>query len=319
MRYALLLISLAVGGIAGIASAQVANDSTRAQWFTGTLEAPSPALSKAGSIAVEPYVIYQRNTGEYDASGGHQSVPHDIRQTESEDLFKYGITNRLTIQALPSFAHVWNDETSVTGLYDLPLEFEYRFNDENRKTGLPSVTASIGMTFPVGDYDSLHAQFDGLGSGAYTLKEGLLLQSLFDTPGHHPVRLRLYSVGLEAVTNVPVKDISVYGTAQGFVGHAAPGLAGVLGFGGGYGLTRRWVLAADLVENLARGSHLTGIDAMGNAANTQGPGSASTRVAPAVEYNFSKYVGVIAGVELSVAGRSTSSFVAPQIALSTSF
>jgi hypothetical protein len=318
MRSALLLIFLAVV-VRGTTSAQVANDSPRAQWFTGTLEAPSPALSKAGAIAVEPYVIYQHNTGEYDGSGGHQSVPNDIHQAESEDLFKYGITNRLTIQALPSFANVWNDQTSVTGLYDLPLELEYRFNDENNKTGFPSVTASIGMTFPIGDYDRLHAPLDGLGTGAYTLKEGLLFQSLFDTPGHHPMRLRFYGVGLEAVANVSVRDTSVYGTMQGFVGHAAPGLAGVLGFGGGYGLNQRWVLAFDLVEHLAHNSHLWGIDAQGSSVNTQLSGSARTGVAPAVEYNFSSHVGIIAGVEFSVAGRSTSSYVAPQIALSTSF
>ena len=37
----------------------------QAQWFTGSLEAPSPALPKAGILAIEPCVIYTNNTGGY--------------------------------------------------------------------------------------------------------------------------------------------------------------------------------------------------------------------------------------------------------------
>lgn len=314
-----LLVAIVTAGIAGTASAQVVNDSPRAQWFTGSLESPSPALPKAGLVAVEPYVIYQRNTGEYDTSGGHQSGPNDIRQTQSLYLFKYGITNHLSFQALPSFAHVWNDQNSDTGVGDLPAEFDYRFNNENIKTGFPSVTASVGVSFPIGNYQRLGIPLDGLGSGAFTLKEGLLFQSLFPTPHHHPVRIRLYGVGYEPLANVQLHGISTYGTVQGFVGHAAPGLAGILGFGGGYGLTQRWVLAFDLVQNLSHGSRIQGTDALGNPVNTQASGSDQTSVAPAIEYNFSGHVGLIAGAEFSVAGRNASSYIAPQIALSASF
>jgi hypothetical protein len=319
--FSLALLAIVASGFMGTAFAQsVPGDSTvQAQWFTGTLETPSPALSKAGLVAVEPYIIYQRNTGTYDTKGVHQAVANDIRQTESENLFKYGITNRLTFQALPTFAHVWNDQASVTGVEDLPVEFQYRFNDENNETGFPSVTASIGMSLPIGSYQRLNVGLDGLGSGAYTLTEQLLLQSLFETPHHHPVRLRLYGAILEPLANVGLHGLSSYGTAQGFVGYAAPGLAGNFGLGGGYCLTQRWVLAFDLVQKFAHGAHIEGTDALGDGVNTQQFGSARTGIAPAVEYNFSSHVGLIAGMELSVRGRNMSSYVAPQIALSASF
>ena len=146
-------------------------------------------------------------------------------------MFKIGISDRLSLEVLPSFAHVWNYQTSVTGMGDLPVEFEYRFNNENNETGFPSVTASVGVSFPIGDYEHLQAPLDGLSSGAYTLKQELLLQSLFYTPGQHPLRLRLYGVAFESVTNVPVLDMSVYGTEEGFVVHAAPGVAAVVSLG----------------------------------------------------------------------------------------
>jgi hypothetical protein len=308
------------GRFSGTASAQAKGDPTvQAQWFTGSLEAPSPALPKAGLVAVEPYVIYQRNTGQYDSKGGLQPISDDIRQVDSVTLFKYGITNRLSIQALTVAAHVWDSKNSVTGIGDLPIEFDYRFNNENNETGLPSVTASVGISLPIGDYQHLGVPLDGLGTGTYSFKQGLLLQSLFDTPNHHPVRLRLYGVALEPLANVTLHDMTVYGTTQGFVGHAAPGFAGNLGLGGGYCLTQRWVLAFDFIQKYAHGSRLVGMDGTGNPVNSQQSGSARTGIAPAVEYNFSSHLGMIAGVEMSVAGRSTSSYVAPQIALSASF
>jgi hypothetical protein len=129
----------------------------------------------------------------------------------------------------------------------------------------------------------------------------------------------LYGSVLEPVAKVGLHGTSVYGTSQGFVGHASPGVAGNFGFGSSYCLTQRWVLAFDLVQKFAHGSRIEGADALGNAVNTKQFGSARTGIAPAVEYNFSSHVGLIAGVELSVLGRNMSSYVAPQMALSSSF
>ena len=319
MRYASTVALLAAVAAPGIARAQVpGNPAVQAQWFTGSLEAPSPALPKAGTLAIEPYVIYQANTGQYGNNGSHRSAANNVRQMESTTLLKYGITDRLSIAALPSFVHAWNGQAHFTGIGDLPAELEYRLNDENNETGFPSVTASMGISFPTGNYDRLHAPLDGLGSGAWTLKEGLLLQSLFDTAGDHPLRLRLYGAAFEPMANVAVNDKSVYGTEQGFVGHAAPGLAANFGLGAGYALDRRWVLAFDVVQNFAHGSRLMGIDAAGNFMNAKAAGDSRTAVAPAIEYNLSGHLGIIAGVEFSVAGRNISSYIAPQIALSVS-
>ena len=49
------------------------------QWFTGSLEAPSPALTKAGIFAIGPLRHLARvNTGAYGNSGwAHYSVPQN--------------------------------------------------------------------------------------------------------------------------------------------------------------------------------------------------------------------------------------------------
>ncbi len=47
--------------------------------------------------------------------------------------------------------------------------------------------------------------------------------------------------------------------------------------------------------------------------------STNLGLAPAIESNWSDSAGLIAGAELSVAGRNTASYIAPQVALSISF
>jgi len=73
------------------------------------------------------------------------------------------------------------------------------------------------------------------------------------------------------------------------------------------------------VQNYADGTHLTGTNAAGNFVNTRAGSSVSFALAPAIEYNFTSNVGLIAGIEFSVAGRNTSSYIAPQMALTIAF
>ena len=321
MRFIPALILAIIICIPTIVSAHDFSDkAVDEQWFTGSLESPSPAIPKAGILGVEPYLIFQGNTGAYDNSWAHHSVSHDTSTMEEATLLKYSITDELSVQAVPVFAYTWNDQTaSQLGGADLPIEFDYRVVNQNNDTGAPSVTFNLGMSFPTGEYDRLHNGLDGLGSGAYTAKEGILLQSLFDTWNDHPVRLRLWGSVYEPVADVSVHDLSVYGTSQGFHGNASPGVSTQAGFAAEYGLTQRWVLALDVVGNYADTSHLSGTDGSGNSVNTNLPSSTSLALAPAVEYNWSSTLGVIAGVELSAAGRNSASYIAPQIALDMAF
>jgi hypothetical protein len=174
------------------------------------------------------------------------------------------------------------------------------------------------MNFPTGDYDRLSRPLNGLGTGAFTAKEGILFQSLFDTWGDHPMRLRFFGDAYEPLADVSIHDASVYGTSQGFQGQAAPGVSAV-GLGIEYGLNQRWVLALDLVQNFANGFRVNGMDAVGSVVHTNGGSSASFALAPAIEYNLSGSLGIIAGVAFSAAGRNTSSYIAPQIAISKAF
>jgi len=321
MKHAWILGLLMAVGWSSAEAAPYKDDSVDDQWFTGSLLAPSPALPKAGIMAVEPYVVYQGNTGAFTGDWGNTSVSHPLNQVESLTVLKYSITDRLSIQALPSLSALWTDQTTSGGVKfgDLPIEVEYRFKDEDRKTGSPSVTVELGMSVPTGAYQYLQTPLAGVGSGAFTAKEGILLQSLFDTWGNHPMRVRLYLAAYEPLGSVSVRDTSSYGTTQGFQGYATPGISINTGVGIEYGLNQRWVLALDAAMNYNTGFSLIGSNADGSPMNVSSVSSTSFALAPAVEYNFNGSVGLIVGVQFSVAGQNTPSYIAPQIALAVAF
>ncbi|MDY7524537.1 hypothetical protein [Sphingomonas sp. 10B4] len=71
MKYSLTLgIAISVGfGQAACAQTVPGDVAVQDQWFTGTLEAPSPALPKADLLVVKPFVIFTRTDGSYDTKG----------------------------------------------------------------------------------------------------------------------------------------------------------------------------------------------------------------------------------------------------------
>lgn len=313
-----LILGIAVSvGVAQPALAQAVpgDAAVQNQWFTGTLEAPSPALPKAGILEVEPYAIVTRTHGAYDMTGDYRATPN-VDTFTSVMAVKYGITDRISVQALPSISHVFNRASQYTGFGDLPIELEYRISDANNKTGFPSVTFALGLNVPIGKHDNLRTASSGFGSGAYTLKQQVLLQSLFDTPGGHPMRFRLFAAAYEPIGKTSVDNVSVYGTSQGFTGRVDPGVSGTLGIGGGYAFDRRWVIAMDLVYKSARGFTLEGTDALNAPFHSRSGRSSTLSWAPALEYNLSGNVGIIAGVDFSLAGHNSSAYFAPQIAIS---
>lgn len=320
MKPARALLALVALGLPCAATAQEADLAVRNQWFTGSLEASSPALAKAGTLAIEPYLIYKIDTGVYDDRGHRHSSGDGIHQAQAVTVLKYGLTDRLSFQALPILVRITDGRNERgLGFADLPVELEYRLKDENGRTGSPSVTLSAGLVLPTGRYNRLHFVLDGLGGGTTLAKQGIVVESLFDTKGGHPVRIRAFGAVTEPLESANVRGLSVYGTNEGFTGRALPGVSAQIGLAAGYAIDQRWVLALDLVRSDAGRSYLNGRDGSGASVGNTGTRSSRTALAPAIEYNWSGSAGIIAGVEVTVAGRNTPSYVAPQIAIALAF
>ncbi len=311
---------IGVSCMAFIASSAVKADGID-PFYTGSLISPSPAVPKAGLLAVEPYVFYSINPGSYGPNGGFRSSANKTTALQTLTLLKYGITDHLSIELLPQSS--WNfdqrgfDSGSQFG--DLPVELEYRLLDQDKKTGKPSITASVGMNVPTGRYQNLYGPADGSGSGTYRVRLGLLAQSLLYGESQHPVRIRLYATGSVPVSGVGIHCFSAFGTDGSFNGYAESGLGGSVGASVEYSITQKIVFAFDVYHAYNLTSHVYGVEANGVSANSQSGNADNTQIAPAIEYSFNDNFGIIAGVALTVQGDNTSSLVQPQIAFNFVF
>jgi hypothetical protein len=111
--------------------------------------------------------------------------------------------------------------------------------------------------------------------------------------------------------------VSVYGTSQGFRGHASPGPALFVDLAAEYSITRHWVLAGDAVYRHQYNTPVSGYNIDDPTASIL-LNSGSSQVfglAPALEYNFNSKVGVIFGTRIFPAGKNTTDSFTPVIAV----
>ena len=149
-----------------------------AQWWTGPLVAPSPAVFAAGVLGVEPYLLDKRGDGSFDNNGTLHFSPAGGDQLRSFTSIQYGVTDDFSVQAVPSFARVLGGGDDYAGLGDLPLRVKYRWFKGGTEIWLPSLTTTFGITLPIGAYEHLRKSSDGFGSGATTALQQAMLQSV---------------------------------------------------------------------------------------------------------------------------------------------
>jgi hypothetical protein len=294
-------------------------------WWTGPLLAASPGSLAPGHFLIEPYVFDAIPRGYYDNDGRRHTGPH-ANNFGSQSYVLYGLTDRVGVGLIPRLG--FNDpgegrSSSKVGVGDLTLQAQYALTHFAEGTWIPSTAFVFQETLPVGKYDRLGDRpADGLGAGVYSTTLALYSQYFFWMPNGRILRTRLdLSYSISGSANV--RDVSVYGTAEGFRGRARPGNSAIINAAWEYSLTRNWVLALDVVYEHDSNTHVSGFDLLQSSAGTgsptvvelnSGPGH-TWSLAPAIEYNFTSRVGVIAGAKLTASGRNASAVVIPVAAI----
>ncbi|MFT9399900.1 transporter [Acetobacter sp.] len=292
------------------------------QWYTGSLLSPAPAKNHTGQGTIEPYFTYSLPVGYFDAAGVSQ--PQHPRQQlfSNSTLWKYGLTESLSIQAHTVVSYGWkNTQGHSNGpkFGDFPVDLIWRFIDGNQKRYIPSFNIFAGVVFPTGDYNKLQNAQNGVGTGSYVFRTALLSQSSYMLPGNHPLRLRTWGWFRHALNAARLDGRTTYSTPTGFQGHGRPGMSGQAGFSLEYGITRRWVAAVDVARDWANGSKIWGTTQNGSHLKKIGTSSGDWQVDPAVEYNFNSSIGLITGASIYYAGHNTGIRVAPQFAVNVVF
>lgn len=290
------------------------------QRYTGSLLSPSGAVTKAGTLAIEPYFQSTISRGAYLSDGSVKNNKHRTDSADSFMLIKYGITNNLSLQVTPQVNYYWNGKTTSSSVHfsDLPVDLQYRWIDQVDSRMQPSLSTFLGMSFPTGDYDQLGRSLDGTGSGQYTLRFGLQSQAAYEI-FHHALRFRWWGVGRKPLASRNIQGISNFGTGKDYEGNVRSGLFGNYGFSAEYGITKAWVLAFDFQYDWAKGTRIKGSYPNSRYMRNVTGASHDIQLAPAVEYNFTPNMGVIAGAAVTVDGHNTNDFVQPQFAVNIVF
>jgi hypothetical protein len=293
-------------------------------WWTGPLLAASAGTLAPGHFLIEPYVFDVIPRGHYADDGRRHSGPH-ANNFGSQSYVLYGLTDQVSVGLIPRFS--FNDpsdgrSSSKVGVGDLTLQAQYGLTRFAEGTGIPSTAFVFQETLPVGKYDRLGDRpADGSGAGVYSTTLALYSQYFFWMPNGRILRTRL-DVSYSISGSTSVRDVSVYGTGEGFIGRARPGNTAIINAAWEYSVTRNWVLALDVVYEHDSNTHVSGLDLQSPAAGlsparvelNSGPGH-TWSLAPAIEYNFNSRVGVIAGAKLTIAGRNATAVVIPVAAI----
>ena len=247
----------------------------------------------------------------YDAISGRTNSVNSLT------YLLYGVTDRLTIGLVPTagFNSVRRDpDSSGVQLGDTQIRAQYAITSLDAARGIPDIAVALIETLPTGKYDRLgNRTSNGFGNGAYTTALALYSQMMCWLPDGRLLRTRLdLSEGISS--RAEVEDVSVYGTGTGFRGHATPGNVFSADAAFEYSLTRRWVLALDVLYNHGGETHTRGTEGAGaillNSGTSDGLG-----FAPAVEYSWTPNLGVLVGARIFTKGHNAPASVTPAVGI----
>jgi hypothetical protein len=306
------------------AAAQVAGDASHQSlddaWLTGPLLAASAGTLPPGHFLFEPYFFDSIPFARIDSHGASHEVPH-ADDFGSFSYLLYGVRDGFTVGLIPrlGFEQIEGGKSSSSlELGDWTLQGQLRLHDFQEGDWCPTVSLNLAETFPTGKFDQLDRASDGFGAGAYTSILSLYSQTYLWMPNGRLLRTRL-NLSYALSSRVPLQNISVYGTENGFAGFADPGASAYADLAFEYSVTRNWALAVDFWLERDSPTHVDGFNAA--AGRSPAPfsvvsGSAyELYVAPAVEYNISATLGVIAGARIFTVGRNATAFVTPVVAI----
>jgi hypothetical protein len=283
------------------------------------LIAPSGSTVLPGHCNVEPFLYYYVYNGRYDQDWKTYSVPN-FYSTRLQIQLRMGLADRVAFQVYPQAFYNETQGQNYCNIGDLPLGFDFQLVKAKVKDYWPAVKLTLRATLPIGKHQHLHAdkkRTDAIGLGSWQPSFTVTLAKLFHTAERHYLETRLV---FNYVFGVPVhvKGLNTYGGGFHTRGTVHPGDTFFIDGALQYNLSQRWALACDLYythANHNRFSGKVGTSSSGSAAVNTAPSREQISLAPALEYNWSKNLGIIGGVWFTFAGRNSSRFATGVIAL----
>lgn len=278
------------------------------QWFTGPLLVPNAEVIPKGQTQWQPYVFQFWNDGIYNQNW-NKIDNVTLRSTNIQACIIHGIAKSFDLEILPQmYINSRSGETS-TRFGDFTLFIGYQALKESRY--IPALRWTIQETFPSGQYDKLSSYGTAAsGGGSYQTGTSLNFLKRFKIDDLHTFNL-YWSLSYTIPSPVTLKGRNVYGGDPTTRGKVYPGNIFQLINSFEFNLTRHFAIACDIVNLWRDHGRFSGRTIQSSKRQS----SYQLSFAPALEYNFSKNLGIIAGSWLTATGRSAAAFKSVVVAI----
>ncbi|MFL0335442.1 hypothetical protein [Stenotrophomonas maltophilia] len=325
-RHASMACLVLASTILATASAHADERSLDGVNFTGPLITPNPAGMPAGHWYIEPYLVRVDSRDHFDDRGNRRRSDERSGAWAMVVPIIYGFSERVTGQVNLSASRAESGSARSSGFRagDTTARLQYLLQAPSADGTRPAVSVALVQRFSTGSHDRITGNpLDAQGDGVQRTTAALGVQQVVWLGNDRPLRWRGQLTAGPAPARTAITGASVYGTSDSFHGHIARGSVLGLSVGAEYSFNERWVGVMEMAASRETGQRLSGFarDANGEIQriDERRPASRSVALAPAVEYHFSPSLGLIAGVEFTVAGRNTGRIISPQVALGMFF
>lgn len=306
------LESVSVFSISPTYSSQGQGKKDDKPWLTGPLLTPSSRVVPPGHYNIEPYLYWTVFSGNY---GSHWEIirKRKFYELTAQIVFKIGFLEGIAISGVvQGFRNSTRGKTAYA-FGDLPLGLEFELYKGKNWFWKFAVQESI----PTGRYQKLDSDKFGVeagGTGSYATQISLTIGNLHHFSGTHFLSSR-FNFAYTIPSSVHVKGLNVYGGDPSTRGRVFPGNVFSFLYGVEYTLTRNWALAFDLAAFTAEKTEFQGRTLF----PVNSPSAVQLSIAPAIEYNWSEAMGIIAGTWFTIAGRNSNRFFNSVIAYNYNF
>jgi len=282
-------------------------------WLTGPLLAPAAQVVPIGSCNIEPYYFGTAYTGVYNSDWDVDSLPTFWSNT-LQIITQIGIAKWMDFQFSPTFFWNYTQHQASWALGDLPIGLDIQLFSSPLGAKLPSVKLALREIIPIGKYRKLNPKkllTDAGGEGSWMTSFGIVIGH-----AHHISSVYYFNYRVALSYNLPapvhLKGLSLFGGGFDTDARMFPAQNFLADIGIEVTLAQTWAFALDILGEWDGKQHFTGKQgtlANGAPASLSEGSAAQFSLAPAIEYNWSAQLGVIAGAWFTVAGRNATDFI----------
>jgi hypothetical protein len=295
----------------------------QAPWITGPLISPSSHVTPPGVVNIEPYYYCTFLNGKYNSDWKKKSAKR-FWINEFQLYTNIGLTNWMDLYFNPGLVCNRCQGRKSCQINDPETGFDFQLLMDQTGKWWPAIKFSIREIFPAGRYDHLDPNKFGTdvgGFGSYQSYFVLCAGWLVHLWERHWLNL-LISSRYTVPSRVHVRGVNAFGGAKNTNAYVYPGQSFDFDFAFEFTLNQHWVFACDNAFTYLAPTKSKGYPGRldtGQLADLSQSCSAYFSLAPAIEYNWSDYVGIITGAWFTIAGRNALTFISSVTALNVVF